>query len=85
MSLTSPMVEALRVDARVRRTLFAVVAVHLVMSIRFFHDYVEAAPWLAYSAFVAGGMVACAVVLRVPCSSASSPGRRLWVSREPTR
>jgi hypothetical protein len=48
---------------KVRRILFAIVAVHLLMCIRFFHKYVDAAPWLLHTAYAATALLALLVVL----------------------
>ena len=56
-------VEYLRTNGGVRRILFAIVAVHLLMCIRFFHKYVADAPWLVFGVYTATVLLAFAVVL----------------------
>jgi hypothetical protein len=64
MPSTAPLdVEYLRTNMKVRRILFAIVAVHLLMCIRFFHKYVDAAPWLLHTAYAATALLALLVVL----------------------
>jgi hypothetical protein len=64
MPSTAPLdVEYLRTNMKVRRILFAIVAVHLLMCIRFFHKYVDAAPWLVHGAYAAAVLLALLVVL----------------------
>jgi hypothetical protein len=62
-STAPPDIEYLRINMRVRRILFAIFAVHLVMCIRFFHKYVDAAPWLVHVAYAAAALLALLVVL----------------------
>lgn len=59
-------VEYLRTNVGVRRILFAIVAVHLLMCIRFFHKYVADAPWLLFGVYAATVLVAFVVVLHSP-------------------
>ena len=64
MSSTAPPdVEYLRTNMRVRRILFAIFAVQLLMCVRFFHKYVDAAPWLVHAAYATAALLALLVVL----------------------
>ena len=56
-------IEFLRTDGRAAGAVLALTVLQLLMSVRFFHKYVDPWPWAAYVTFVIAGVLACVVVL----------------------
>lgn len=59
-----PVIQLIRTDRRAAGTVFALVAVHLLMSVRFFAKYVDELHWVTYGLFVCVGSATCAATLK---------------------